>query len=278
VTPFALHRQAVATLVTAGPTEAGRMFRESLAALDGFLADPVAVAQVSARATLIPGWSDNAEALAREFVGKIGGWIAEWHFESFYEALVARRLPVARLHWQALQWGDTYPTLRAGVLLSVRRDMVCERLHLNTVELDARPTAPPAACRHADLVLSVDPANATARGLAVSGYSKYAHHIVDSGRHARTGERAPQGLTRPRERRQLRLATRMLNRHLTAGRSGTLDEEVVVQGFTALSDFYAVLGDADKALKMIRRARRLKPADRELARRLRAIRALPKAR
>jgi hypothetical protein len=276
--PLVLHRQAADALQDGRVLDAAPLFREALKAASAFVDDPAAFAAVRERAALIPGWSGHADSLAREFVGKLVDWITEWHFELYYEALIALRLSVARFHWQVLQAADALPSLRAAAQIAVRRDMVCQRLQVNDDAIhQADPAVQARARRNADLILRVDSLNPSARRLAVTGYAQYAHAIVNP-EPKRPGRRVQYGLARPRQRRELRLAVRILNRHLVAGRSGGLDQAVVGDGFATLGRCHLLLGDADKAVKMIRRARRLKPGDHELDKLLKAIRGMPRGR
>lgn len=282
MTPLGLHRRAVKVLHAGRLLEAESLFRDALQRVDAFLSDPAAVVAMRERARRIPGWEAEANAgqVAGELLGKFGEWIMEWHFELYYDALSAQHLPAAQLHWQLLRVADQLPTLREGTQLALRRDTVCQRLNVRNAENDQldRPERL-RACKHADLILLVDPDNLTARRIAVAGYRSQAKEIIDAGaKSTRSAQRVRRLVIRPRERRQLRTAARQLNRHLLAGRSRGLDETSVADGFASLGYCHYVLGDADKALKAARRARRLKPDNPEVSRLIRAVRGMPRAR
>jgi hypothetical protein len=175
------------------------------------------------------------------------------------------------LHWRILQTADLLPALHASVQLGLRRDMVCQRLKV-AAEDDADERR--RARKYVELILRVDPGNLTARQLAVEAHVRCANEILRLEK--KRGQRTVYGPTRPRERRQLRLTTRQLNHHLIAGRRQKLDAALLGDGYATLGGCHVQQGNADKAMKALRRARRLKGGDREITRLLRTIRGMPR--
>ncbi len=279
--PFATQQRAFDQMLAGDFRAAADLFIASLVEFDRFLGDPRVRALAVERAGLIPGHGADAEAVAEQFLQALPGWLRELHFEGFYEALRKHEFELARMHWRALAKAAELPSLKDAVKLELLRDQACLRYQVSQDAVNESLSERIGALQRAERMLTVDKENKTARQVAVSGYTGELQTALDrlSASHKPTDPaNALNRLTTSKRQRLevgLRKTVRRLRLHLRSERSKTEgDLERMVFSYQQLCHYYIGIGELETAIRLSRRARRLRPADEKLRRWARRVRQL----
>ncbi len=276
---FRTHRSAFEHVGGGRTSAAGIGFAKALREFDAMLGTASARKSVAERATLIPACRDRGEELAGQLFDVLPHWLCEAHFERFCEALYRLQTEPARIHWQALVEAAHLPRMTAAVDLGILREQMCQRFQITHDVVTGGSDARAEALRRAERILSVDSENDAIRRFAVEGYAEQVRAalklILPAG--GDTGlppERFAAG-KRQRLQAAARRAVRRLRIHLSRGpKSSGADVALMVEGYRLLCSYHAATGDAEAAIRLARRARRLRPGDAQLARWARRLRRL----
>ncbi len=150
--------------------------------------------------------------------------------------------------------------------------MICQRLKVTRKRLNQSSDDEAQTLFQAEKILAIDGGNGRARDLAIEGYtyqvSRGLENISQSRQHKKDEasgvNKLPPGKRR-RLRAALRRSVRRLRHHLNNLHfAPSPDIKVFSDGYENLYWYYFYMGDYQSALKMIGRARRLKPEDDKL--------------
>jgi len=283
--PFAAQRRAFEHMLAGDFPAATGQFAKALTGFDNLLRDPQARRLVVERATLIPGYEAGAEEVAGQFLQALPGWLRELHFEGFCSALAKHALELARMHWRVLAKTAELSTLKKEIKLDLLQDQICLRFQVTQEAIAESLSERAEALQRAERILAADRDNKTARRMAISGYTTEIQTALErlSPAHKKTDptsalDRLVAG-KRQRLEVRLRKTVRRLRQHLRLGRGKTeSDVEGMLFSYRQLCHYYIGIGELETAIRLTRRARRLRPADEELRRWARRVRQLRKRR
>jgi hypothetical protein len=268
--PFTLHREAFASLGSRDTARAEAGFNAAMQAFARWLEDPASLRVLEVRARMIPGQAARARGLAESLIDVLPEWLRDFHFEAFYQALTTYDVPVARMHWGLLDSASRLDRFRLAFDLATMRQQVCHRQQL-TSDIEATSARPRRdLLRRGERVLRVDPANAPVLTIIAQAYGALLNEAFDAAsrwqRRRNIGGQAPRSPAAARRSRSAVLqapgAARRLRRHLLRpGAADTLGRDVFLDAHEKLFRYYLSTSQIDDARRILRRVRRLSPAD-----------------
>jgi len=257
-------------------------FRLALAGFAAVLDDPAWHADLGLRAARIVPLNEQ-DALLGDFLRQWPCWLLDLHYERTLHAVRVGDQGTAVYHWGVLvAAGDLLAHLGTDTL-SLYRD----RLALACLPgagtgggtADRSDAERLALLQQAQRLLAVDPAIVRARLFAMRVCIELIEGLLRQKREAaqqrrRGDSRLLRGMAKADRRAQVRIGrlARVLSRHLRVlGHSPQADTLELVAGYRVLAA-YLGLSEPCRALRVLRRARRIAPDDQELRAMYRALR------
>lgn len=267
---FRLHRQALEYEIEGRILESDRCY---LSALDSFQTE---IAGGQLRTIALDAARQNPdptlehEALADRFVRELPGWLCEFHFEKFHQALIKKNVSVARFHWQLLcKAADCHAETRSRQLRRFR-DTICERFEINMRLISTQEADRNRVLDYSERVVRADSGNGFARKILILGYTE---HIVDSrnklNRSKSSSSKKDKRNPHPRMRemtpgeqrklgRKLKKHHQKLSRYMSGvRRKKVMSEEDLFQPWQVLTLHFLSTGKRGKAKQCLRQIRRI---------------------
>ncbi|WP_295439205.1 hypothetical protein [uncultured Thiodictyon sp.] len=255
-------------------------FRAALAGFAAVLDAPAWHADLGLRAErIVP--ENERDALLGDFLRQWPRWLLDLHYERTLHAVRVGDQGTAVYHWGVLVAADTLLAHLGTDTLSLYRD----RLALACLPgagaglADQSDAERLALLQQAQRLLAVDPAIVRARLFAMRVCIELIEGLLRQEREAaqqrrRGDSRLLRGMAKADRRAQVRIGrlARVLSRHLRVlGPSPQADTLELVAGYRVLAA-YLGLSEPCRALRVLRRARRIAPDDQELRAMYRALR------
>ncbi len=281
---FLRHRDAFAAMRAGHLQEGAAHFHAALAGFADLLTDAAWHADLLDRARRIPGRLDP-EALVKDFLKYWPRWLLDLHFERTLSAARSGDLSLARVHWQVLVSAEPLAVHLGEDTLRLYRDRLTREYlqgsepgHNLEEETEERRLA---LFQSAQRLLAIDAGIERARLLAMRICVIQIRELLrdkyeERQKRKRGTKDAPlmraMSKSGRRTRFRIRRLSRVLSRHLRVlARQGCSDPVELVDGYKALVAYLGI-SDRDQALRVLRRGRRIAPADRELRAMFRALR------